>query len=424
MAAIGITQFMYPVVKRSWTLLGKSRDCAPSAATVNQLASTCSSEHADILNGCADMKLHGRTIYATCLARGSEGKHRRWYSPQSALREQGTRTPQDELVAWNLDTDTVTVVELKGFPGADDRSFHGLDVVEVTPHLLSIYIINHQAEKSSISKFSHKPHAATASHVSTFSNPSLVPNPHSIFAISGEDNNNAFYVSSDHTQRSGWRRALATFLQLPRGQVFYHSDIAGWKSVTNQMPGTAAIVGLKAGNTKRLFVSQSTAGAVDVFDRVITGGDMSVAEATAAEGNLTWVQRIELDFVPTGLALDGPLGKDLYISGIPRPLEFLAHHGEGFSIPGLGDTGKRSSAASLIARVNTQQLGSEFFGGSGSEDAEGKADQGYTSDPVVEELIIDEFGRLVNGSYAVLYDQGKPGAKGDLFVSSLSGQGT
>ncbi|KAI9796207.1 MAG: Serum paraoxonase/arylesterase 2 [Piccolia ochrophora] len=428
MAVIGIGQFLYPFAKRSWTLLGKSRAWTEHHSTIEELTSTCSTVHSDVLHGCADMKLHGRVIYATCMAEGSRGKHRRWYSPQSALRDEFIGKPKDELIAWDLDTDKVTIIELKDFPNVSDRTFHGLDVVEVTPHHLSIYVINHLPHASTISKFSHQPHTSTASHIKTFSNSSLVPNPHSVFALPDEDNNNAFYVTSDHTERTGWRRAVATFLQRPHGQVIYHSDTAGWKQVTTFISGAGAITGLKTGISKRLFVSEILGGNVNVFDRKVTGGDLSVADASRAEGNLTWVQRISLDFMPSGLALQGTQGDDLYVAGLPKPLEFLAHQGEGLLLPGVSDhAADKHSAASLLARIDTRQLGSKFFGGGGADAKKAEGDEGsateYTSDPVVEELIVDEFGKLVNASYAVVVDRARAGRKGDLFVSGLSGKG-
>ncbi|KAI9844040.1 MAG: Serum paraoxonase/arylesterase 2 [Sclerophora amabilis] len=445
MALVGMAQFLYPVLKRSWTLLGKQRDWDSYLTTLNDISPICATAHPDLLNGCADMKLHGRTIFATCLSRESNGKHRRWYSPQSALRDQTLEQPKDELVVWDLDTDKVTFLDLQGYPDIEDRSFHGLDVLEVSPSLLSIYVINHQAGDSTIAKFSYQPLNEHVTYVASFSNPSLVPNPHSIFAVPGEDAKSAFYVTSDHAHRDGYRRIAETVMQLNSGAMVYHSDTTGWKTVTRSLPGLSTIAGLKDTNSKRLFVAGSTGGSVHAFDRTVIGEDLSVSEARLAEGNLTFVQRIILDFVPSGLALDQPAGEDLYIAGLPSPVGFLAHHGVGLQdfvkdfmthygagelLSWIGYDGpvKRPAVASLVARIGTGQLGDKFFGGGTDEkqdeDSESSAKTaGYTSNPVVEELFVDPYGVLVNGSYSIAFESAKPGGKGDLFVSGLSSKG-
>ncbi|KAI9678778.1 MAG: Serum paraoxonase/arylesterase 2 [Caeruleum heppii] len=439
MALIALSQVFYPLVKRSWILLGKSRDWPSHQATLDAIAPSCATVHTDVLNGCSDMKLHGRTIYATCLGKGSTGKHRRWYSPQTVMVDERVQKGRDELIAWDLDSDRITVLDLQNFPATEQRTFHGLDILEVSPSSLSIYVINHLPTTSTIVKFTHKPHTHSAKFVKTFSNPTMVPNPHSVFAVPGEDVNNAFFVTSDRKHRAGWQRALETFVRLSSTRVAYHSDVVGWRTSTNALAGTGALVGPKGGDSRRLYVAEILGGSVDVFDRVVAGGELTAAEARSAEGNLTWVQRIELNFVPSGLALSHPDGDDLYISGLPKPLDFLTHHGEGISIPyldgisipylgNLGHLGVGSgkqSAASLVARINTKELGSSFFGGKGSDETndKGGSKSKNTANPSVDEFLVDEHGRLVNGSTTVVYDRAQPGRKGNLYVSGLSSKG-
>ncbi|KAI9757928.1 MAG: hypothetical protein M4579_003264 [Chaenotheca gracillima] len=443
LALVGIGQYLSPMVRRSWQLAGFSRNWDTYAPTIQSITSSCATAHEDVLSGCADMKLHGRTIYATCLSQGSKGEHRRWISPQTVLRDQKLQKPRDELIAWNLDTDTVTILDLNNYANSDDRAFHGLDIVQVSPSLLSIYVINHLPSGSVIEKFTHEPLKSSASHVATFSNPSLVPNPHSVWAVPGEDTHSAFYVTSDKKHRSGLERVAEVVLQLRSSPLIYHSTAAGWKSVSAILPGSGAITGLKDPQSNRLFVAETTGGFIDVFDRVTLDGSMSEADASLAEGNVTFVQRISLDFVPSGLALDQPTGKDLYISGLPRPFDFLAHHGVGpadtlahygvgqaLPLLGYGSAQYRPAAGSLVSRLSTGQLGSSFFGGDDTkkdeqegDDKKSAANQGYTSPPSVESVFVDQYGKLVNGSYSVVFDQSPTAGKGDLFVSGLSSKG-
>ncbi|KAI9663418.1 MAG: Serum paraoxonase/arylesterase 2 [Trizodia sp. TS-e1964] len=225
----------------------------------------------------------------------------------------------------------------------------------------------------------------------------------------------------------GWKRSMETYFRLSTSSLSYYSDSAGWKVITSSLQGAGSITGPKTANSKRLYVAGITGGVILVYDQAVIAGDLSSSEAQAAEGDLILKQSISLDFIPSGLTLDLPYGTELWISGFPEPLGLLEYLGEGI----LGPAGHAKTAAikggvaSLVATLNSKQLGSGFFGGSQENDESGKgeANGGYTSNPTVEEVLVDEHGTLVNGSYSLIVDRLSDRADRMLYVSGFDGNG-
>lgn len=381
---------LVPHVSRSYTLLGFRRDTAHFAdpAYTGPLDGICALQHVDRFIGCEDMqlvKLGARTvIFAACL--GDPADRARVFtglrSADTARRlATGAAAPADKIFRWDLDTDAVTELELRGFGG--DAAFHGLDVNRLADGSLSLYVVNHALSGSTVEKFTHDPLSAALVHALT------VPvaadlSPNAVHAVPQLDGDSAFYVTSDHRHARGALHRVEDLARRPWGSVHYH--VAGtWRTALAHIAGANGITGNKA-RPGRIYVSALLDGTVVVADEL--------------DGAVTELQRVPLDFMGDNLALTAS-GADLYVAGHLTPHR-LAGHVSGHDAGGAG---------SVVARFGTAQLGSGFFGA------------GFTAAPAVEEVLVDVDGRWVNGSSTAVFRERDGAQEGDLYVTGLMGRG-
>lgn len=311
------------------------------------------------------MKLinNSNTIYAACSAT-LENRNKYW---PSFSRTANRTFAGDKLFRWDLDSDTVTELEIVGLPGPDNaehRSFHGIDINTLPDGSLSIYAINHLRNASVIDKFHHDPATARAVHVRRI--PATgAPHPNALFALPEKDADDAFFVTNDHHYADGWLRVVEEVGRLPWAWVAYYDATVGWKRVLDSLAGTNGIAGDKladASGLRQLYVSEILAGVV----RVLT---LEMVE----------VQRLPVRMLGDNL---GRYGDDLYIAGLARPLHLYSY---------LRDPDRAHAPGMLVKRLNTKQIGGGFFGGD------------FTVDPVLEELLVDPMGVLGNVSTTALF---------------------
>jgi hypothetical protein len=277
----------------------------------------------------------------------------------------------DKLFRWDLDSDSVVELELLNFPGGEDaenRSFHGLDVNVLPNGTVAIYAINHLRDSSVIDKFIHTPDAAYAEHVLRITTDSEdAPRmPSDIFALPERDGDAAMFVTNDHYHASGWQRKLEEATRRPWTWVSYYSRSTGWKKVLVGLAGATGITGDKDPQGRRVYVSETFNGAIRVLEPI------------GQDGELKEIQRVRVEMLAHNVARSGD---DLYIAG---PAKGAAVHSFEEN-PEMAD-----GPGMVVKRINTKQLGGDFFGG------------GYTADPIVETLIMDG-GRLGNMTTTALF---------------------
>lgn len=259
-------------------------------------------------------------------------------------------------------------LELRGFPGtgAENRSFHGIDVNELPDGSVSIYVINHLREESVVDKFVHSPGTGFVMHVLRVPTAPQVPHPNSVFALPERDGESAFYVTNDHFYERGWLRYFEALTRRRWGWVSYYSSRTGWRRAVSGLAGANGIVGDKTpGGKRRVYVSETFDGAVRVLEE-------------EAEGGLREVQKVKVDMLADNLALaEG----GLYVAGPARGLGFW---------PWIEKPEENKGPGMVVKRFGTGQLGEGFYG------------EGYTVAPAVEVLVMDD-GRLQNASTSVVF---------------------
>lgn len=392
-----------------------------SPAYTSTLDPICQMQHPDKFLGCEDMNLvdlDGRTfIFTACLSDFANRKR-----VQSEQREEdtiaraksGAKITGDKIFRWDLDSDEVVELELKGFPGANDggdRAWHGMDINQLPDGSLSLYIINHRLNGSVVEKFSHDPKTDFLAHVVTIPTAGHVANANNIYALPNLDHLNAFYITDDHYYTGELMRTIEDYTRRPWSKVNYYST-AGWKLAFPKVASANGITGDKK-SPGRVYISACTDGEI-----IVTHEDPQ------NQGVLKEIQRIPLNFVTDNPSLTAS-GADLFIAGYTAAQD-LAKHFSRENIP----------TGSVVARINTKQLGSAFFGEEG----------GYTSTPIIEELLVDIQGRWINASTTAVFrertvvedtkvavdeeddeedlENGEAGkGLGDLYVTGLSGRG-
>jgi hypothetical protein len=348
-----------------------TRDFSVYDERLDSLNKTCSLQHPEKLVGCEDMVLVGDHIYTACLA---DLQNRFKYEPSySHAQHPIPDVPGDKLFRWDLSSNSVVELELRGLPGGDNaesRSFHGLDVnVLPSSPFVTIFLINHLPSGSVIEKFDHNPTTSYATHVLRIETTAdgAPYNPNNIFALPELDGESAMYVTNDHYYSSGFLRVFEYLARRPWSWVSYYSQSTGWKKVLPNVIGANGITGNKDPKNRNIYVSEVADGVVHVLK----------PDGRGNAGDLESVQRISVSMTCDNLGL---FGDDLYIAGPAKPARYF-----------LKDPNWASAGIGMVVkRINTKQLGSTFFGG------------GFTANPIIEELIMDA-GKLSNISTTAIF---------------------
>ncbi|KAF9921985.1 Serum paraoxonase/arylesterase 2 [Linnemannia zychae] len=170
------------------------------------------------LEGCEDIHLHRESglAFMTC---GNAEARKRWFPPMAKLNTSADSTAfQDKLILYNIPTGKYEEMELVGLPTGTDKVFHGLGIYERSPTELTIFAVNHRRGGSVIevldytigNKFVH--YRETIRH-------ELIQTPNDILATGPR----SFYVTNDHTHKSGHKREIAEYLRRPMGNVIFYS---------------------------------------------------------------------------------------------------------------------------------------------------------------------------------------------------------
>lgn len=282
---------------------------------------------------------------------------------------------------------------------------------------MSFYLINHLSNGSVIQKFTHVPDTSFLVYEETLPylpNKPGVPRPNDILAVPSLDSENAIFVTNDHGCKVG--NILCQKVEAVTGRKWswfsYYSKSTGWKVVGEGLSSVNGITGTKGdGDDERIYVSELGLGRIVVYSR--KGAEIKE------------IQRVDIGFMGDNPSLSSD-GRDLYIAGHTNPLNLEKHS----LTAGLEN---QVHAGSMVKRFNTNQIGSAFFGG-----------KGETSDPIVEEVFVDRWGKLANMSSTAIFvkhpvseveeeeeendeeeDTERVSArpKGDLYLTTVTGRG-
>lgn len=253
--------------------------------------------------------------------------------------------------------------------------------------------------------------------------------PNDLFAVPGADQDaiDAFYVTNDNYYADGWMQKLETIGRFPWAWVSFYSSKTGWRLAARGMMSSNGITGTKSvapGAPQRIYINEVAGGRVSVHDRTFD-------ETTGTDGNLTYVTHLIAGFLLDNPTLSYPSEKDLYLAGFPQIGNFASHVGIDPSDPA------RLPCAAGVARVNTKVIGNDFYGGAPAASLDDADDHDelkkkrnlepgsqkpvdmHKIDENVEELLIDEHGRLANCSTTAVFDE----MKQTLYVSSITNFG-
>ncbi|TGZ84178.1 hypothetical protein EX30DRAFT_338731 [Ascodesmis nigricans] len=430
-AGIAMTAVLVPHYKALNSVINLYTDFTETDLHLAEFNKSCTRRHPDILTGCEDMYLHGSTIYAACQADSSMPNWNSWgrliYTPGV------NQVPGDKLYKWDLDTDVVTELELRGFPqtngSAAERSFLGMDVNVLPNGKLSLYVINLLPIGNVIDKFSHDPSTNALEHVIRIptdkpreedapenKDPAVPKYPNSVFALPELDDEHAIFVSNDHYYEQPWLKLWEYGALRPTTWLSYYSKSTGWKLVRDKIVSANGVTGNKEPKDRKIYVAAPMTGLVHVLQ----------PKAGGAPYELEHVQDINVK-----MPADNPklVGDDLWVPGLARGLLLDAYL---FSQKGALTPLTDGGPGMIIKRVNTNQLGSGFFG------------EGYTSDPVVETIVVDGYGKVMNVSSTAWFkpyevqkkleveedredddevEETQDVVKGDLYVTGIKSKG-
>lgn len=381
----GLLQVAVPNLSRTYTLVGGRRNNAHylSPSYTSLLDPLCTLQHTDKFHGCESMQLvelsPTRTVIFTSCLTSYANRPRILSQSREADAAEGKSRPGDKIFRWDLDTDEVVELELRGMPGGEgggDRGFHGMDVnYGLEGGRMSLYVVNHRFNGTVVEKFMHDPETDVLEHVASIPTAEGgLKHPNDIYAIKHLDDINAFYITDENRYSTGLMRLIGDYTRRPWGSAHYYSAETGWKLVMTGLGGGNGITGdNKVGG--RVYISPHLSGEIVVAD-----------QDASQPGVLKELQRIPLNFMGDNPTMSSS-GEDIIIAGYTDPRKIYGHVADS-SAPAPG---------SIVGRISTKQLGSAFFGEKG----------GYTSTPVVDEMFVDIQGRWINASSTAILREKK-----------------
>lgn len=291
-----------------------------------------------------------------------------------------------------------------------------MDINSLPNGTLTLYIVNHLPSGSVIDKFSHEPsstHLTFLARVPSTYETHGAQHPNDIFALPELDHLNAFYVTSWLHYKSGPLRDFEQIARRPWSSLHYHSTETGWKTVLKGIAGANGLAGDKIpvsptppaastqdvdedaaaaeaegegakakeavkeeGKAKRhLYMSELFAGRINVLD-------ISPSPSQPSSGDAAHIQFINVNLLTDNPSLSA--NGDLISTGLANVRAYPAHVAD-------PDKPGQPGAGFVVKRVNTRQLGKGFYG------------EGFTADPIVEEVVVDYEGRLMNASTTAVW---------------------
>ncbi|OLL24484.1 Transcription initiation factor IIE subunit beta [Neolecta irregularis DAH-3] len=359
--AIAVIAFVGRFLNETYTIMGYRR----SDLTLKGVE-RCQSVYPQFLVACESFNLHeshaGRVLYIGC------PESMETYFPGHLKDTHDEAT----IVSTELETEELVNLELKDFPEMSDFLPLGFDISDMDDSTVQITIINHKHGGSVLERFIHNLRESSVLHIETIQS-ELLTSPNDVYAVQ-----DGFYITNDALYQTQPKRNIEHLLRLRLSNVVYYDNA---KKEFRKVAGGFVYASGLTGNGDSVFVSDLLSRRVSVFER-------------SEGGDLKFIQNVQVDFLPDNLAFISKT-KDLVVAGFP----FFINTWKSLKDCSVAST-------SVVARIPTDQLGGQFFGG------------GYAAQPSVEEILFDVSGKI-NGSTQAIID---PKSK-QLFVTGFRNRG-
>lgn len=395
--------YVFPELRYAFQIVNLTTDFAPYAAPLAAFDASCSLEHRGLLVGCEDLHLVGNSIYTACEPGLPLHNRNKWGRDKTLPVE---HIKGDKLFRWDLDTDSVVELQLQNMPSTDadnaaERSFLGLDVNERPDGTLSLYVINLMKSGNVIDKFHHDPSTDFVKHVKRIetTHPDAAWAPDDVFALPEHDDDDAVFVTCDHGTKGHFMQQVEYFARQPWSWVSFYSKSTDWKIALPKVVSANGIIGDKAIENRRIYVSE------------VVGGTIRITKHSETEyGKLETLETVAIAGAGDNPTIS-PDGKDIYITGSART--YLLK-------PYMTDI-----SPEFVDRGNPEKPPVK---GPGSFIRRFSADRNIQGKREVETLMLDGYGEVANFTTTALLvpaseDTKVGGGKGDLYLTGLKFDG-
>lgn len=184
----------------------------------------------------------------------------------------------------------------------EDFHPHGISFYETPEGKKMLFVVNHRNSGAFVEIFEYK--NDSLQHKTSVKG-SLMISPNDVVGV-GE---NQFYFTNDHDEKLSAWRSFKDLLQIGMGNICYYD---GQKMIKTPFDGLKYANGInKSADGKKIYVAETTAKKITVFDRNIETGVLT--KSNEIDTN-TGVDNIELD-------TEG----SLWVGCHPQMLKFLGH---------------------------------------------------------------------------------------------------
>ncbi|MBL7814145.1 MAG: SMP-30/gluconolactonase/LRE family protein [Saprospiraceae bacterium] len=207
------------------------------------------------------------------------------------------------IYTLNLNDSILTPLSKTSDFSADNFHPHGISLYQTSEGKKLLFVINHlEPEGHQIEIFEYK--NDSLQHRETIKDPLLV-SPNDIVAVS----EHSFYVTNDHNEKLSKMRTAKDIAQIGTGNICYFD---GQKMQKTGIEGLKYANGInKTADGAKIFVAETTAKRIRIFDRNITTGALTQEDEINTN---TGVDNIEVD-------TEG----SLWVGCHPQMLKFMGH---------------------------------------------------------------------------------------------------
>jgi len=184
---------------------------------------------------------------------------------------------------WVYDMNTPDAVPVDATAAALPDGFwpHGISLYRGADGKKTLFVISHAGGKHSVEIFDVD--GATLTFRRTVTDPSMVA-PNDLVGVSAD----AFYVSNDHANPTGWMRTVEDYLRLKQTTVQFFDG----QAFTTALSGIGGANGITvSADGASLYLSAASEQTVYVYDRDVATNKLTQRAAVAVPG---WADNLEL----------------------------------------------------------------------------------------------------------------------------------